>query len=112
MIAIRNSKTGLEKTFADKQAVADFLHSEKKAADWEGHERLGNLPEPTVETPVEPDPEKVAVDDGKKADESAGRHLVDPVLDPAAGKDGAVGDADDTAAAKAPTKPAAKTKTK
>lgn len=42
---IRNSLTGLEKTFEDAQVCADFLAGEVKEI-WEGVERLV-LPEPT-----------------------------------------------------------------
>lgn len=81
MISIRNQVTGEEKNFQDKQAVADFLEERGDEDQWDGVSRLGKLPEPTRngEKPANPKPIKVAVDDGRRADESATRHLVDPV---------------------------------
>lgn len=81
MISIRNQVTGEEKNFQDKQAVADFLDLRGDEDQWKGVSRLGKLPGPTPngDKPGNPKPAKVWVDDGKRADESASRHLVDPV---------------------------------
>jgi hypothetical protein len=43
-IFIRNTVTGEEQNFADKQAIADFLAGREDAADWEGYQNLGELP--------------------------------------------------------------------
>lgn len=65
MIAVRNAKTGAEKSFYDKQQVADFLASPAGGKDWEGYAHLGDLPAPTVEAEpaaeVEEAPEVPAV---------------------------------------------------
>ena len=100
MFAIRNEITGEEKNFPDKQAAADFLHTREDKPDWDTG-RLGKLPEPTTEEkPADPVPAKVAVDDGRRADESAGRHLVDPVHnEDASAESQAKADADKKAAA-------------
>lgn len=80
MIEIRNEITGEAKSFADKQAVADFLDVREDRDDWDVG-RLGKLPDAKKDenAPVDPKPVKVAVDDGRRADESPSRHLVDPV---------------------------------
>lgn len=61
--AIRHATTGLERSFEDKQAIADFFHAEGHSpADWDGHQCLGELPTPTgveqsaVEAPAAPAP--------------------------------------------------------
>lgn len=66
--AIRHATSGLERSFEDKQAIADFFHAEGNSpADWEGHQCLGELPAPatTGEIPVS-DP--VAAQDGAPAE--------------------------------------------
>ncbi|MCY1166640.1 hypothetical protein D9M73_65860 [compost metagenome] len=46
--AIRHATSGLERSFESKQHIADFFHEEgHDPADWDGHQCLGPLPEPT-----------------------------------------------------------------
>lgn len=44
-IVIRNSASGMEKSFATLLLVAEFLATEVEPGDWTGHECLGPLPE-------------------------------------------------------------------
>ena len=47
LLPIRNTATGEERNFSDKQQIANFLASCADPQQWEGWAHLGNLPAAT-----------------------------------------------------------------